>query len=262
LSVLAIAFRALAHSILFCHTGCAGIIEGQVMDKITQPKVAERPGLDVVIGDALKERILSTALPPGSHLVEVDFAKEFSVAHGTIRSAFRHLQAEGLVEYRPRRGMFVTTIEPDDVLELCSLRDSLEALGSGLAAKNGRKSDQVALRAIVNAMREAAENQDRRRMIELDLAFHVLIVEMSGHRRLQQVYSMLASQVRLFMALTDPLHADLHGMVAIHEALAAPILEGDSDRASLIASTHNQPDGVALAAQLREAQRRMSRKNA
>ncbi len=214
----------------------------------------------MVIADALRERILSVALPPGSHLVEVEFAKEFEVAHGTIRSAFRHLQAEGLVEYRQRRGMFVTTIEPEDVLELCSLRDSLEALGSGLAAKHADKSNHVALKAILNAMREAAEKDDRRRMIELDLAFHVQIVEMSDHRRLQQVYSSLISQVRFFMALTDPLRANLGELVEIHEALAAPILAGDAEKASLIASTHNQPDGLALAAQLRDAQRRMRKK--
>lgn len=232
------------------------------MAKLANTVVAERPGLDVVISDALRERILSAALPPGAHLVEVDFAKEFGVAHGTIRSALRHLQAEGLVEYRPRRGMYVITIEPDDVLELCSLRDALEALGSSLAAKHIDKSQRVALKAIVNAMRDAAAANDRGRMIELDLAFHQSIIEMSRHRRLQQTYGMLASQVRLFMALTDPLHKDLKGMVTIHEALAEPILAGDAEKASLIASTHNQPDGQALAAQLREAQRAGQRKQA
>ena len=225
------------------------------MRKPAQSPVAERAGLDVVVAEALRERILSASLPPDSHLVESEFAKELGVAHGTIRSAFKLLQMEGLVEYRPRRGMFVATTTPEDILELCSLRDALEALAAGLAATNATKSDQVALRNILRAMQGAASSSDPRLMIQLDLDFHVHVVDMSRHRRLAQIYSTLASQVKLFMTLTGPLHTDLGEMVEAHQALAQPILAGDASTASRLASTHNQADGQALAAQLRDAQR-------
>jgi DNA-binding GntR family transcriptional regulator len=221
-------------------------------------EVADRPGLDVVLADALRDRILRASLQPGAHLVEVDFAKEFGVAHGTVRSAFRHLQAEGLVEYRPRKGMYVAALQPEDVLELCSLRDSLEALGAGLAATNGTKQEQLKLKTIVMSMKDAAEANDHREMIELDLSFHVLVVEMSKHKKLQQMYSMLASQVKLFMTMTDTFHADMHEMHRIHEQLAVPILARDGATAKQRASRHNEPDGLALAQKLREAQQKMS----
>ena len=86
---------------------------------------ADRPGLDVVVADGIREKILSGQLTAGAHLVEADFAREFEVSNGTIRSALRHLQGEGLVELRPRRGVFVSAMDPNDALELCTLRDAL-----------------------------------------------------------------------------------------------------------------------------------------
>jgi DNA-binding GntR family transcriptional regulator len=203
-----------------------------------------------MVADGIRARILSGRLTPGSHLVEADFTKEFDVSNGTVRAALRHLQNEELVEFRPRRGMFVATLTGDDVRQLCSLRDSLEALAAKEAALKGSKQDKLALDDIMRSMAEAVKAHDPR-CSELDLAFHKQIVRMSGNRKLVKVYGLLESQIRLFMAMAEPTHSDLWAdMIPLHAPIAEAILAEDASRAFELSSTHNQKDADALAARI------------
>jgi DNA-binding GntR family transcriptional regulator len=224
----------------------------------TKLKISERPGLDLVVADGIREKIMSGDLACGAHLVEAEFAREFEVSHGTVRAAFKALQGEGLVEYRPRRGMFVVTLEPDDVLELCSLRDSLESLGARLAAQNATEADRTRLQKLLQDLRSAVRRKDRRACMELDMGFHRFVVDLSGHKRLQQMYSQLEFQVRLFMVLTESFHSNLADMVTIHEPLVNAIVSGDSEHAAMLSSNHNKADGEALADALRKKDHRAS----
>jgi DNA-binding GntR family transcriptional regulator len=186
-------------------------------------------------------------------VVEADFAREFEVSNGTIRSALRHLQGEGLVELRPRRGMFVSAMDPSDALELCTLRDALEALAARLAAKNAAMVERDALRKLMLQMQSAVKKRDATACMALDLSFHKLIVDMSKHKRLIQMYGLLEAQIRLFMALTESMHADLFAdMIPIHQPIVDAILAGDAQTAWRLSGKHNLVDGEALARSLRQ----------
>lgn len=210
--------------------------------------------LDSVVAENIRQRILSGELSTGDHLVEAEFARAYEVSHGTVRSALKTLQHEGLVEFRPRRGMYVTELQPADALELCSLRDSLEALAARLAAKKATQADLNRLQAVMDDLRSAASEGNRAKCMELDLRFHRLIVDMARHSRLSAMYQQLEAQIRLFMVLTDPLHEDLSDMVTLHQPLTDAICAGDSRRSERLALRHNERDGQRLASQLEQAQ--------
>jgi GntR family transcriptional regulator len=58
--------------------------------------------------DSLRARILSGELPPGSLLPsESEFIHEYGISRGPIRQAVAQLKAEGLVDVRQGRGVFV-----------------------------------------------------------------------------------------------------------------------------------------------------------
>jgi len=218
---------------------------------VVQEINSERRALDVVVADGIRAKILEGALGAGTHLVESDFAKEFDVSNGTIRSGLRHLQNEGLVEFRPRRGMFVASLSSEDVLQLCSLRDALESLAAEEAAANATDEEKRQLQQILKEMKGAVKKRQRMACMELDLAFHKHIMVMSKHRRLEQMYGLLESQIRLFIALTEPTHSDLFSdMIPLHEPIADAILTGDRQRARQLSSQHNRADGEALAKDL------------
>ena len=72
----------------------------------------------------LSDRLISPR--PGSHLKEELLAALGKVSRTPIREALRRLCAEGLVDFQPNRGAYVTTWEQRDIEEIFYLRMHLK----------------------------------------------------------------------------------------------------------------------------------------
>lgn len=209
-------------------------------------------GLDVAAAARLRAMIISGQYAPGEHLVEEQLAEWLAVSRATIRGAFRLLHHEGLVEYRRNRGVFVLSFGPEDVWEVYTLRDALESRAAGLAAERITEAGRRQLETILETMREAVAGNDRDGAMEADWQFHRAVMEMSRHRRMQRIYAQLEAQTRMFLALSDTLHADLGHVLPLHEPLARAIAAGDAAQARQLAGHHTESDGRALMRDLEE----------
>jgi DNA-binding GntR family transcriptional regulator len=216
------------------------------------------PSLEAETARSLKSAIMSGEFAPGSRLIELDLATRFNVSQGTIRAALKHLHAEGLVEHRPRRGNFVISVDETDVFEISVLRDALESLGARLAAKRINDSGRKSLARIMQAMRKAASSGNRSKLTDLDLEFHRTIIEISGHRRLMEVYKRLESQTRLFLQMTDHLYPNAEDILALHEPLAAAISSGDADSAFQLANRHTDTDADGILREMENSRRNVT----
>lgn len=88
------------------------------------------------IVDALREKIASNALQPGTKLVEQDLAQDFGVSRPVIRSAFLILEQRGLIDRVKNRGAYVATYDFDQIMNLYDISEVLTTLGYQLAARN------------------------------------------------------------------------------------------------------------------------------
>ncbi|MDX6750271.1 GntR family transcriptional regulator [Geminicoccaceae bacterium 1502E] len=209
-------------------------------------------GLDVAAAARLRAMIITGRYAPGEHLVEEQLSEWLGVSRATVRGAFRLLHHEGLVEYRRNRGVFVLSFGAEDVWEVYTLRDALESRAAGLAAGRIGEAGRRQLETILEAMRKAVAAGDRDAAMETDWQFHRAVMEMSGHRRMQRIYAQLEAQTRMFLALSDTLHADLGHMLPLHEPLAGAIAAGEVARAQELAGHHTESDGRALIRHLEE----------
>lgn len=89
---------------------------------------SDSDGLVSRLVGALSERILVGALQSGERLRQDALAYEFGVSQGTVREAFRKLEAIKLVEALPRRGVRVTAINAAGEREIAAMRAALEVL--------------------------------------------------------------------------------------------------------------------------------------
>ena len=78
------------------------------------------------IADILRDDIFSGRFYPGAKLKEKEISEVMSVSRTPIREAFRILQSDGLVEISTNKGVQVTHITEEDILEVCELRKILE----------------------------------------------------------------------------------------------------------------------------------------
>jgi DNA-binding GntR family transcriptional regulator len=87
-----------------------------------------------MIAEHLQKDILIGRLAPGQRLSERPIAAVYGVSRGPVRSAFRLLSREGLVELAATGGASVRNIPIEEVIELFELRAALFGLAARLAA--------------------------------------------------------------------------------------------------------------------------------
>ena len=80
-------------------------------------RLVRKTAVDLVV-DALRDRILSGSLPPGSALRQELLAEELGVSRLPVREAIRQLSAEGLVDMIAHRGAYVSMLSRAEVQEL------------------------------------------------------------------------------------------------------------------------------------------------
>jgi DNA-binding GntR family transcriptional regulator len=159
----------------------------------------EHVSLPEAVGRALRYRILNNELPAETRLVEANLAAEFGVSRGTIRDAMRSLQAEGLIAIVPRRYSIVTRMSTQDAEDVCYARWALEDASVSQGFGDQHAELVSALRAALERMAAAAEADDMDALVECDTRFHELLLDISGRRRLKDLWSMLNSQMGALM---------------------------------------------------------------
>jgi len=141
--------------------------------------------------DVLRAAILSGRLAPGARLVEADIARQMAISRSPVREAVRKLEREGMVEYKPRRGTVVVGLSRDDVADAYQLRAHLEGYGAGLAATRATDGQLSELELLIERMRGCASASDLPGLVHADVEFHRSLCELSGSRRLVQVWESL-----------------------------------------------------------------------
>lgn len=99
------------------------------MTRATDPTLADR------VFAGLARQIEAGALRAGQRLRQDEIAAEFGASHVPVREAFRRLEAEGLVELLPRRGVRVAMADRAALAEAIEMRAALEALALRHAAE-------------------------------------------------------------------------------------------------------------------------------
>jgi DNA-binding transcriptional regulator YhcF (GntR family) len=93
----------------------------------------ERVLLSDRIRNTLTDEIASGAMPAGTALDEQQLADRFNASRTPVREALRQLSVSGLVEMRPRRGVIVTRLTAERIMEMFEAMAEIEALCVRLA---------------------------------------------------------------------------------------------------------------------------------
>ena len=109
---------------------------------------------------ALRERIASGGLGPGTWLREHTVATSLGLSRTPVREALRLLAAEGVVELVHNRGARVVSWSAEDIDEAYRLRALIEGYGAGLAAARADAACVAELRSLQERYEQALDGQD------------------------------------------------------------------------------------------------------
>lgn len=152
---------------------------------------------------ALRDMIFSGELAPGSDHLESEMATRLGVSRTPVREAALMLESQGLLELRPRKGVRILPVSPDDMAEIYDVLTELECLAARNAAEK-RLTDKN-LQTLTNAiesMELAVSAGDLEQWAQSDDAFHRELVRLGGNSRVTAIFEMMNDQVRRARAVT------------------------------------------------------------
>lgn len=205
----------------------------------TASKPAERISQAQRAASKLRDMIIFNRLPPGSNHLEAELGEMLGMSRTPVREAAVMLEAQGLVELRPRRGVRIRPILVKDMDEIYSILTELESLAAhDLAAARPPARKLTILTREIDAMEKALEADDRLAWAQADDNFHRALVELSENQRLIQIVSMYSDQVHRARLVTLFIRPKPSQSNADHRELVEAIKAGDAERARAIHRAH------------------------
>lgn len=191
-------------------------------------------------GEAAYDRILASiragVFQPGDRLREEDVGDRLALSRTPVREAFRRLEAEGIVDHRPRQGARVRQLDHGEVVELYEMRVVLERTAAELAAKHGTDAEFDALDDLNQMLAEERGNPARAAAINQD--FHRGLYRAGRNRFLLDAARALNNSLLLLgpTTLTDDARIDV--VVHQHQTIVDAVRLGDRAAAAAAAEVH------------------------
>ncbi|HLW28233.1 MAG TPA: GntR family transcriptional regulator [Kiloniellales bacterium] len=177
------------------------------------------------VAEELTRAIVGGRLLPGQRLGEAEIARQMGISRAPVREAARLLEQRGLLVSHPNRGFSVRRPTLEEVDELYGLRLCIERYAAEEMLK--RQEDFThPLRQQYQRLMRAARTQGGSTVVQEDLAFHLLLCELSGNRRLHRLFSDLAGEIHLVIALIGRIMNDPEQLALAHR----PLLEAAESR--------------------------------
>ena len=151
----------------------------------------------------LRELIFSGELAAGSDHLESELAERLNMSRTPVREAALTLEGQGLLELRPRKGLRILPVSPQDMREIYDVLTELEGLAAQRAAEQGYSAAQlIDIKQAMADMDAAVDDNNLEDWARADDQFHRELVRLSGNNRLVHLVGMMSDQVRRARAMT------------------------------------------------------------
>ncbi|GAA2402535.1 FadR/GntR family transcriptional regulator [Actinomadura vinacea] len=203
--------------------------------------------------EQIKSKIAAGELRPGQRLpTERDLAAELGLSRNSMREAIRALTVMGVLEARHGAGIYVTRLEPKDLLEtfgvvaeisrgsslidLLRVRRILEPAATAIAAARIDEATLETVRSHLDRMAHCERVED---FVAADLAFHQTIVGAAGNPALEAIVAGLSTRTfraRVWRGQRDS--GAIPRMRLEHERIYRALLARDPEAARAAAAVH------------------------
>jgi DNA-binding GntR family transcriptional regulator len=174
--------------------------------------------------EQLRAMILIGSLRSGQKLRQEEIAKRLGLSRLPVREALNRLEIEGLVEQKPRRGFYVTSLDIDEVEDIFEMRAMLEAHAGSLATQRRTPKD----------------------VAEANARFHNRIYVTSGRKYLLRQIVMLRNSVGPLIQIIASDKDEMSFAQEEHRQLAHFYRQGNAAGVAEICREHCARTGRAL----------------
>jgi DNA-binding GntR family transcriptional regulator len=184
----------------------------------------------------IEEMIVTLKLEPGAIVNERALTDITGMGRTPVREAVQKLAWEGLMEIRPRSGIAIAALNPQDFTKVLDAREGVERVLARDAARYGAALHHKRLQEASDAMSVALASEDVSSFLIADKIFDTVLGQAAENPFAARVASPLQTHSRRFwFRLQRP--GSLQQAAGAHRALIEAIVTRDPDRASSEAAT-------------------------
>jgi DNA-binding GntR family transcriptional regulator len=146
--------------------------------------------------EVLLHAIVTGTLAPGSRIRDGELAAELQISRMPVREALKRLESEGLVETVPNRETRVAPIRAERAAQAFPVIAALQALGTRLGVPALSAADDERMTSLDRDRARALREGDVIAAIELDDAFHGVLLAAARNDELIRALERLMPQIR------------------------------------------------------------------
>ena len=184
----------------------------------------------------LKDKLINCIYPPGTELNELMLTEEYKVSRTPVREAISQLELEGYVRVLPKRGICISEVSVEDVLQIFQTRCEIEPVTLKLAYPFLKVPDLLRLRSAFEK-----EETDLMKAFRLDMEMHIYLVDQCGNVYLKDMMHRLFSDTTRVVIATGQTRIKIHNARQEHIQILDALIEGAApDRCADLLRSHVQ----------------------
>jgi len=190
----------------------------------------------------LKSQIMEGKLPPGQRLIIDEIAKQLGLSIIPVREAMQLLQSERLVEIRPHAGATVVSITHENIEEVFTILEGMEAVTVRRIAKSRSPELTAKLGSLIKQMDRAEKRDNPEKWSALNMEFHLTMSEATRMPWLHEITSRVLAnwdRIRRHFFREGSEHRFAQAQKE-HHAILKALENGDADQAEELVRQHNR----------------------
>lgn len=185
---------------------------------------------------ALEHRIVTLALKPGALVTEKQLIELSGHGRTPVREAIQKLAWQGLIHVRPRVGLQIADIRPEDLRHVMEVRRELEPIAAALVAAHADQEQREQLLECARLMTDCAATDDLPGFFAADKAFDEILEAACPNGFIMAALGPVQTHSRrLWYSSATPEGMDRS--IALHVRVIRAIHQGDAEAARKVMAT-------------------------
>jgi DNA-binding GntR family transcriptional regulator len=204
--------------------------------KITKTSIVvpiENSSLSDQAYEQLEEMIVTMKLAPGTPVSESQLSTMLGIGRTPIREAIQRLSHEHLVSIMPKRGIFISDLNPQKQLRVLETRRELERLICKKSAKRCNPEERKQFERMAKDFQRAGKEKNEKLFLKVDKELNDLTIITAKNEYASRALSMLQGMSRRFWFGNFHQIGDIAVAAALHANIANAIFMGSEKEAGL-----------------------------
>jgi len=209
--------------------------------------IVKRTYKDQVV-EYLYNLILEGTLTPGDQVKESSLSTEMGISRAPIREGLKELISNGIIEYRPQVGNFVTKLSPKEIIDTYITRGVLEGYAIGTTHDQFSEEEIEALSSMAKMMEKYASKNNRKMVVQVGDDFHSLLISKNSNIQLIEYTERLSLKLHILFFKHWP---DLYSQEEIgnrHQRIVTALKSLDASQVEHVIRDHYTETGTKIAA--------------